>query len=136
MNMFIKNAAQNLRWLLFLPAMLVLSQVAGAQTILDAAKTEAMIKKDPNVQLIDLRSKTELQQTGWIPGAKHINFFGATYEADIKKLDKQKPIIVYCASGGRSGEAAAQLVQLGFKKVYDYSGGMYDWRAKGKKTTK
>lgn len=136
MNLFIKSAPQSLRWLLLLPTMLVLSQFAGAQTILDAAQLEAMLKKNPNVQLIDLRSKTELQQTGWISGAKHINFFAQDYEAQIQKLDKQKPVIVYCASGGRSGEAAPQLVKLGFKKVYDYSGGMYDWRAKGKKTTK
>jgi rhodanese-related sulfurtransferase len=41
---------------------------------------------------------------------------------------------VYCAAGGRSGKATALMAKLGFKNIFDYSGGMSDWQAKGKKT--
>ena len=105
-----------------------------AQTVLDAAQTEAMLQSDKTVQLVDLRTPAELKETGKIEGAKVINFNSPDFEAQITQLDKEKPVIVYCAAGGRSPRAAAKMVKMGFKKVYDYSGGMNDWKAKGKKT--
>lgn len=105
-----------------------------SQTVLDAAKTEAMLKSDPSVQLVDVRTPAEWQATGVIEGAKRINFHAPDFQAQMGKLDKQKPVIVYCAAGGRSPVAAEMLVKMGFKKVFDYAGGMNDWQAKGKKT--
>ena len=110
------------------------TQLSPAQTVLDAAQTEAMLQSDKTVQLVDLRTPAELKETGKIEGAKVINFNSPDFEAQIAQLDKEKPVIVYCAAGGRSPRAAAKMVKMGFKKVYDYSGGMNDWKAKGKKT--
>ncbi len=105
-----------------------------AQTKLDADQTAAMLRTDTSVQLVDLRTPAELQQTGKITDAKHLNFKSPDFQAQIALLDKEKPLIIYCAAGGRSGKAAAQLVALGFKKVYDYTGGMNDWKQRGLKT--
>ena len=114
---------------------LILSlQTLHAQTIIDAAKTEAFLKNDRTIQLVDLRTPGELRQTGRIKGATHIDFSSPDFQSKITTLDKNKPVIVYCAVGGRSSRAAAQMVRMGFKKVYDYGGGMMDWTAKGKKT--
>lgn len=110
------------------------TQPSPAQTVLDAAQTEAMLQSDKTVQLVDLRTPAELKETGKIEGAKTINFSSPDFEAQIAQLDKEKPVIVYCAAGGRSPRAVAKMVKMGFKKVYDYSGGMNDWKAKGKKT--
>jgi rhodanese-related sulfurtransferase len=112
------------------------TNLLSAQTVLDAAATEAMIKKDPKLQLIDLRTPEEVKETGKIAGARHINFYGTDFQTQIGTLDKNKAVVVYCAAGGRSPRAAAQLAALGFKKVYDYAGGMNDWLAKGKKTVR
>ncbi len=109
-------------------------QSGPAQQVLDAAQTEQLLKTDTSIQLVDLRTPAELQQTGKIEGAKTINFNSPDFQAQISQLDKAKPVIVYCASGGRSPRAAAQMTKMGFKKVYDYAGGMNDWKAKGKKT--
>jgi len=129
-----KNAAmQKILFILFLTQM-ACTQPAPAQSLLDAAQTEAMLKTDKQVQLVDLRTPGEIKQTGKIEGALEINFTGPDFQTRIAKLDKEKAVIVYCAAGGRSPRAAAQMQEMGFKKVFDYAGGMNDWKAKGKKT--
>ncbi|MBK9335364.1 MAG: rhodanese-like domain-containing protein [Lewinellaceae bacterium] len=115
-------------------SLLACTQPASSQGVLDAAQTEAMFKSDKSVQLVDLRTPGEIQQTGKIAGALEINYNSPDFQTQIGKLDKSKPVIVYCASGGRSPRAANQMVKMGFKKVYDYPGGMNDWSRKGKKT--
>ena len=44
-----------------------------------------------------------------------------------KQLDKNQPIIVYCAAGGRSAKASQMLKKNGFKVIYDLSGGYDNW---------
>ena len=41
--------------------------------------------------------------------------------------DKKQPIIVYCASGARSAEAASYLATQGFRRVYDLDKGIIAW---------
>ncbi|MEI6408546.1 MAG: rhodanese-like domain-containing protein [Bacteroidota bacterium] len=101
---------------------------------INADQVESMLQSDRSIQLVDLRTPLELQTTGFIDGAQNINFNGPDFSAQISKLDKNKPLMVYCAAGGRSGRAAPQLVKMGFAKVYNYTGGMNDWKSKGKKT--
>jgi rhodanese-related sulfurtransferase len=82
--------------------------------------------------LVDVRTPVEYQ-TGHIANAANINFNDPSFKENMDKLDKSKPIAVYCAAGGRSGKSAALLTQMGFKTVYDLQGGMGAWKAKGKK---
>lgn len=124
---------QKMFFLAILLTQLSCSQHAESQNKIDAAQTETMLKSDSSIQLVDLRTPAELNATGKIEGAKTINFNSPDFQSQVAQLDKEKPVIVYCASGGRSPRAAAQMVKMGFKKVYDYSGGMNDWKAKGKK---
>ena len=46
----------------------------------------------------------------------------------FSQLDSQKPIIAYCAVGGRSLAAAQRLSGLGFEKVYNLQGGIKAWQ--------
>ena len=92
-----------------------------------------MLQQDPTVQLLDVRTPEEFK-SGYIAGAKNLNFYDDDFAQQIAKLDKTKPVMVYCAKGGRSASAAEQLNQAGFSKVYDLTGGMYAWKAAGKKT--
>jgi rhodanese-related sulfurtransferase len=120
--------------ILFLHIVLMCSCVSDTkgQTKINTIQTEEMLRKDTSIQLIDLRTPGELQQTGCIPGARQINFNSPEAPNQLAQLDKQRPIVLYCAAGGRSARAAAKLRELGFDKVYDYAGGMSDWIAKGK----
>lgn len=112
------------------------AQNASAQVRVDAEKTVSLLKSDPTIQLIDVRTPAEIAATGTIEGAKTINFNAPDFDTQIEKLDKTKPVIVYCAAGGRSPRAALKMEKMGFKNVMDYAGGMNDWLAKGKKTVK
>lgn len=117
-------------------ALFAVSCSASAQSVVDAAQLESMIQKDKTLQLVDIRTPGEWQQTGTIKNASRINYYDTDFKAQIFKLDKERPVVLYCAAGGRSRRAAATLAQMGFKKVYDYAGGMSDWLAKGKPTVR
>lgn len=76
--------------------------------------------------LIDLRTPEELRK-GKIAGAVVINFFGDDFEPAIEALDPNKTYLLYCASGGRSGETAQLLEKKGFKKIYNLETGFNGW---------
>ena len=56
----------------------------------------------------------------------------AQFEERVKYLDKNKTLLVYCAAGGRSGQAAVWLKEQGFKEVINLQGGITAWNAAGK----
>lgn len=94
-------------------------------TLLDPIAFEKKIS-DKNVQLVDVRTPEEWSE-GVIANAKKINYFEDNFKAQLKELDKTKPIAVYCKSGGRSGKTAKLLSELGFKEIYDLKGGYLNW---------
>ena len=83
--------------------------------------------KGKEVQLIDVRTPDEYK-SGHIDHAVNINYFDSDFKKQVEKLDKNKPVYVYCQAGGRSAKAAKILVDLGFKKVFDLSGGYGNWK--------
>lgn len=83
-----------------------------------------------DVQLIDVRTPEEYDQ-GFIDHAQNIDFNSPTFDQDILKLDKSKPVILYCQAGGRSAKCAAKLAKAGFVKIYDLQGGITQWKFKG-----
>ena len=46
---------------------------------------------------------------------------------NIQKLDKSKPVVLYCKGGGRSAKCAKKLKDAGFEKIYDLEGGLSKW---------
>jgi rhodanese-related sulfurtransferase len=105
------------------------STTLTAQTInKKVSKTEfAELMKKNGAQLIDVRTPREFSN-GFIEGAKNIDYNGDSFEKQMKKLDKTKPVLVYCAAGGRSENAAELLQEWGFKEVYDLEGGYNGWK--------
>lgn len=85
------------------------------------------ISSNKNIQLIDVRTPEEVSG-GFIAGATNINYNASDFNQQVEKLDKSKPVYVYCLSGGRSNAAANQLVKKGYV-VYELAGGIMDWRA-------
>ena len=49
----------------------------------------------------------------------------------VSQLDKEKMVLVYCASGGRSRSAMKKMKDMGFKTIYNLSGGFNAWKNKG-----
>ncbi|WP_109438907.1 MULTISPECIES: rhodanese-like domain-containing protein [Aquimarina] len=87
------------------------------------------------VQLIDVRTPSEYAD-GHIDGASNIDFRDDNFEALIAKVDKTKPVAVYCGRGGRSGKCSAYMKKAGFTKIYDLDGGITEWKFKGKQIVK
>ncbi len=48
------------------------------------------------------------------------------------KLDKERPVLIYCLAGPRSKSALAVFQKAGFKTVYELSGGINAWSKAGK----
>ena len=80
------------------------------------------------LQLLDVRTPQEYQQ-GFIKGATLINFFDSDFVAKVSiTFDKNKPLYIYCAVGGRSNKAAKKLISVGFGSIYDLKGGFTKWK--------
>ncbi|MEO9484519.1 MAG: rhodanese-like domain-containing protein [Ekhidna sp.] len=96
-----------------------------------SAKRLVELQND-GVTVIDIRTKKEYDQ-GHIPGVVLVDFFSSDFLDQMKKFDRDKPIVIHCASGGRSGKASKMLQEEGFTTIYDYAGGFSDWSSKGMK---
>lgn len=83
-----------------------------------------------DVQLIDVRTPAEFNE-GYIENAKNINFASPSFAKDITTLDKDKPVIIYCRSGNRSGKSVQDFINAGFTKIYDFNGGILEWKSEG-----
>ncbi|MFZ1236177.1 MAG: rhodanese-like domain-containing protein [Prevotella sp.] len=82
-------------------------------------------------QLVDVRTAAEYAQ-GHIDKSINIDVTQAGFLEQAKaKLNKEKPVYVYCHSGRRSLGAAKILAKAGFD-VYDLSGGIQNWTVQGK----
>ncbi|MCE7994274.1 MAG: rhodanese-like domain-containing protein [Roseivirga sp.] len=88
-----------------------------------------MIEDNPDLQLIDVRTVGEVS-SGYIPEAVNIDFRDPGFRQALEKLDRQKPIAVYCAVGQRSQAAYDMLVEMKFHEVYHLTGGTIAWQQK------
>ena len=80
---------------------------------------------------VDVREQDEHDQ-GTIPGSVFIPRGHLESQAETKLLDRDQPIILYCAGGNRSAFAAETLQQLGFTDVVSMAGGFGRWKNEGR----
>ena len=73
-------------------------------------------------QIVDVRTPDEFRD-GAYPGA--VNIPVQSLGARMGEISKDKPVVVYCASGGRSATAARMLLQAGYTDVVN-AGGLGD----------
>lgn len=96
-----------------------------AQSTLSPIDYVAKLKASPNAQVVDVRTPQEYQ-AGHLQVAKLININDSDFQQQIEKLDKNRPVFVYCAAGVRSSKAATILKNIGFKEVVNLKGGYQD----------
>jgi rhodanese-related sulfurtransferase len=86
--------------------------------------------------VIDVRDAPEVEKSGKVAGALHISRGMLEFRADPespyheKRLHRDAPVIVYCASGGRSALSGKALQDLGYTQVYNL-GTFKDWVENG-----
>jgi DMSO/TMAO reductase YedYZ molybdopterin-dependent catalytic subunit/rhodanese-related sulfurtransferase/glyoxylase-like metal-dependent hydrolase (beta-lactamase superfamily II) len=83
---------------------------------------------EPDLQLVDVRAAAETAN-GTIPGAVEIPL--AVLADSLDALNRELPVVAYCASGYRSQVAASRLAGAGFKDASDLLGGYGAWEAAG-----
>ena len=98
--------------------------------VLNTVRFEQKMNEE-NVQLVDVRTPDEFTE-GHLPNAINIDINGNSFNLETAKLDKEKPVMVYCKMGGRSAKAAANLKEQGFKNISDLDGGITSWNDAGK----
>jgi rhodanese-related sulfurtransferase len=82
--------------------------------------------------VIDVRDAPEVEKSGKVAGALHISRGMLEFRADPdspyhdKNLRRDRPVILYCASGGRSALSGKTLKDLGYAEVYNL-GAFKDW---------
>ena len=97
-------------------------------TVVDLQPTAFMKAIDGgNLVLLDVRTPEEYAG-GFIEGARNLDYFGSDFEKELAKFNKEIPVYVYCASGGRSEAAAEDLIKKSLKKVYNLAGGIEAWQ--------
>ena len=83
---------------------------------------------EKNALLVDLRDSAEIEKTGKLKGAASVSRGMLEFRADPGSkyhdlaFDPARPVIVYCASGGRAALAGQTLSEMGFGKVYNLGG--------------
>lgn len=102
-----------------------------AQKQLTTEEFEKQLAKSGHAQLLDVRTPYEYEE-GHLAKSANVDYKSPDFKEKIAKLDKSKPVFVYCLSGGRSAAAATALHESGFSEVYDMKGGYLKWNTTGK----
>ena len=104
------------------------------QTVPLIRSQEVQAKGPENYVLLDTREPEEYE-VSHLEGAltAGYNQFDASV---VKDLPKDKPIVVYCSVGYRSERIGEKLQKMGFKKVYNLYGGIFDWKNQGLEVVK
>jgi rhodanese-related sulfurtransferase len=98
------------------------------------AQAREMIAKGAVV--VDVRDAPEIEQSGKVAGALHVSRGMLEFRADPaspyheKRFSPDKPLIVYCASGGRSALSGKVLKDMGYSQVFNL-GAFKDWVESG-----
>jgi len=94
-----------------------------------------------NTLVIDVRDAPEVEKSGKVRGAVHVSRGMLEFRADPetpyhdKNFTKDKVLILYCASGGRSALAGKVLKEMGYSQVYNL-GAFKDWAESGEAVDK
>ncbi|MET0804578.1 MAG: ThiF family adenylyltransferase, partial [Acidimicrobiales bacterium] len=108
----------------------LLSQTKARIREISTAEAEAARDADGAV-VLDVREPDEYEQ-GAIPGSVHIARGNLESQVEGRLLDKDAPVVVFCAGGTRSAFAAETLGQLGYADVASVAGGFNKWKDEGR----
>ena len=95
--------------------------------IIDIDTVKTYLNRD-DVQVVDLRGASEYN-SGHIEGAE--NVFVGTLPQHLDKIDKDKPVVLYCQGGDRATIGYSLLASHGFDNLKNYSASMNEWVNRG-----
>ena len=89
-------------------------------------KLDSLQQALPNAILLDVRSDEEWD-AGHLAGASYISYDWDHRLEPLKALPEDRPILVYCEAGGRSGVITEELRIIGHPYIIDLIGGISEW---------
>ncbi|HVY59065.1 MAG TPA: rhodanese-like domain-containing protein [Xanthobacteraceae bacterium] len=113
----------------------MMAEANAAVPRVSAAEARDMMAKG-DVLVVDVRDAPEVEKSGKVAGAVHVSRGMLEFRADPespyhdKNFSKDKAVILYCASGGRSALAGKVLKDMGYERVYNL-GAFKDWAESG-----
>ncbi|MFZ9386644.1 MAG: thioredoxin domain-containing protein [Chitinophagaceae bacterium] len=113
--------------------LLIVALSCNSQQVIEADPSEFEKGLDKEkAQILDVRTAGEYQ-SGHIKNALQADWTNREQFLDrVQYIDKDKPVYIYCLSGGRSTAAAAWMRNNGFKKVTELRGGFMAWKRENK----
>ncbi len=109
-------------------ALLVGTVHAAPAHNISSGEVKAMLAKDKRVFLLDVRTVDEYRQAR-LRGATLIPL--SEIERRYFEVPKDRPVVVYCAVGSRSGLVADFLDKKGYRQVYNMKDGIVGWYRSG-----
>ena len=112
------------------PGELAIIDANKSITNIDTATLQKLLKENPKIEMVDVRSANEIDFIGgYIDAVETVNITRGWLEFDIGSHVKTKdtPIIVYCGTNQRSPLATKTLMQMGYTNVKNYADGYNKW---------
>jgi rhodanese-related sulfurtransferase len=106
--------------------MVNLVQAGGSRSVIPVQAVQLFNRED--ALPLDIRSATDFE-AGHIVNAKNIPAADLKTRLDELKKRKEKPVLVYCATGTTSTAAIKELSAAGFEHLYSLKGGIAAWRS-------
>lgn len=101
---------------------------AGGAREITSREAKSLLEKNKKVFLLDVRTPDERRQ-GHIAGSVLIPI--DAMGARIGEVPRNRPVLVYCTVGARSGVVAQELARMGYPEVYNMKDGIYGWYRNG-----
>jgi rhodanese-related sulfurtransferase len=112
--------------------MTITQKTVTAYRTIRPKEVRALLDTACHTVIIDVRSEQEfMSKTGHLDDARRIPNDSLMLRANELEEFKDRPILVYCRTGGRSTKAAETLTKLGFSQVYNLDGGISAWDRAG-----
>ena len=109
-----------------MPLLIFSQKTSFSYEILNYESFKNEISND-DVLLFDVRTTDEFN-SGHIKGSINIDFYDKKIFTEFfEKIEKSKPIFIYCRTGNRSKQSSELLKSIGFNSVFDLKGGYANW---------
>ena len=96
---------------------------------LNPYEAKELIDREKDLIIIDARTESEYLYEGKLENSINLDFLKPRiFKREIQKFDKNKNYLVYCAVGRVSKSACELMSDLGFKKIFELSGGLKAWQ--------
>jgi rhodanese-related sulfurtransferase len=90
---------------------------------------EELHGRESDFLILDTREQEEFELSH-IPGAQYVGYDSFNADA-LTTVDRDQPIVLYCSVGYRSEKIGEKLQRMGFTKVYNLYGSIFEWANQG-----